>query len=203
MQPGDGSGPWTARWEDVVAVDAQAGAIHVLITRDDRRLEISEWAYEDGPVRAAALRERVTASLWVEPSAAVRDVDAVASRDLARPERVLAELEDVARATAHGGELLALAFAGPAHGSKPALVAVTDRRLIFAARDKHGRKRPSWEAIHAHRIASARAALDGSGPRVGVEIDGETAWYGPLESAAAADRLAAALTRAIDAAQAA
>ena len=196
MQPGDGSERWTARWEDVRAVDAQAGAIRVVITRDDRRLEISEWAYENGSALVDALRDRIQESLWIEPSPSVRDLDAAALRDLTKPERVLSELEDVAAGVVDGSSVLALAYAAPAHGTKPALVAVTDRHLTYAARDKHGRKRPTWESIHVHRIASARADVGGPGPRLGVEIDGDTTWYGPLEEPAAAERLAAALTRA-------
>jgi zinc protease len=200
MQPGDGSEPWTARWEDVMAVDPQAGAVRAIITRDNRRLEISEWAYENGPALMDALRDRVPEWLWIEQSPAVRELDTAALRDLTKPERVLAELEDVAALVPDDGVVLALALAGLDHGTKPALLAVTDRHLTYAARDKHGRKRPSWESIHLHRIASARADTGDSVPRLGVEIDGRTRWYGPLESEGEAERLAAALTRATKAA---
>lgn len=196
MQPGDGSERWTVRWEDVMAVDAMAGAIRVVITRDDRRLEISEWAYENGSALVDALRDRIQKSLWIEPSPALRDLDAAALRDLDDPERVLAELEDVAAEVADGSNVLALAYADPAHGTKPALVAVTDRHLTYAARDEHGRKLPTWESIPVHRIASARADTGGPGPRLGVEIDGDMTWYGPMEAPGAAERLAAALTSA-------
>jgi zinc protease len=196
MQPGDGSEVWTMRWEDVMAVDAQAGAVRAIIMRDERRLEISEWAYESGPALMGALRDRIPEWLWIEPGPAVRELDAAALRDLTEPERVLAELEDVAALIPDGGAVLALAVAGPEHGTKPALVVVSDRHLIYAARDKHGRKRPSWESIHLPRIASARADTGDSAPRLGVEIDGKMTWYGPLESQDAAERLAAALTRA-------
>ena len=200
MQPGDGSEPWTARWDDVMAVDAQAGAVRAIITRDERRLEISEWAYENGAALMDALRDRIREWLWIEPSPAVRELDAAALRDLTKPERVLAELEDIAALVSDGSAVLALALVGPAHGTKPAVLAVSDRLLTYAARDKHGRKRPSWESIHLHRIASARAATGDPVPRLGVEIGGKTKWYGPLQSEDAAERLAAALTRATKAA---
>lgn len=196
LQPGDGGEPDSVPYSEIVgAIGAAAGSVR-LLTRDERRFEISRFKFPEADALFELLRERVPADLWLPPKPAMVAVDEAAARDLEKPELVTDELQDLAHDLREEETVLALATDALADGddAKPGLVAVTSERLFYIYSDPEDGREDAWRETERGDLSDAVADTDEDGdPRLSFTIDGERQHLYGIDSKAAAERLAAAL----------
>ena len=196
LQPGDGSDPTSIPYGDVAGVIAEAAAAIRIVTVDERRLEISRFKFIEGDALVDALRERIPAHLWLPPSDTMQAVDALAAEQLALPELVTEELQDLAHVLREDERPLALASDAQAgDDAKPGLVAVTTERLFFIWAEPSGDEaKDIWNETERADIESAEATTTDDGrPKLSFTIDGESFGLDGIESPGAVERLVAAI----------
>ena len=196
LQPGDGSDPISARYGEVAGALGRAGGVYRILTYDERRFEVSHFKFHDGQELVAALRERIPSHLWLPPTGAMRAVDDLAAEQLAQPELVTVELQDLVDALRGDERPLALATDSQSDDdAKPGLVAVTGERLFFIWAEPSGdASRDMWNETERGEISDAAVETDDDGrPMLVFLIDGERFDIGGIDSPEAAARLADAL----------
>lgn len=195
LQPGDGGDPDSIPYSEVVGAIGEGARSVRLVTRDERRFEISRFKFPEADRLFELLRERIPAELWLPPTPEMDAVDEVAARDLEAPELVTEELQDLAADLREREEPVALATdALEDPDSKPGLVAVTTERLFYVYADPEDDRNSTWNETERGELSEVEADADDEGrPRLSFTIDEERSHLFGIDSPESAERLAEAL----------
>jgi hypothetical protein len=154
--------PTTVRFEDCVAVIADAPGSYSAVGRDASTVGFAPPDLVGGDELLAALRDRLPAEVFVPPAPNVAALGALAA-ELPRPQRIGAEMEELP------GELgpaeMPLALAEARRGRKLGALLATNQRLIWMYSGPASETvQFPWEAITALRPARWGAVVvDGTG----------------------------------------